>query len=99
VIPPWNKTPHKTTLKHGDLVRTMDDTGAFGMQVRVWVALYVTPEMIHGSIFASRPGIHLFKGYWYGKDPLNPRSYGKINSPHGVKIGKIRHHSQAVGIL
>lgn len=60
------------------------------------VALIVTKKDIKNGINASNPGLYLFRGYWYGKDPLNHASYGKIEGKIGRVVGRMRNHQQAV---
>jgi hypothetical protein len=47
---------------------------------------------------ARVPGWYLFRGYWYGQDPLRIDSYGKIERRVRSTlrlIGRVRSHYQA----
>lgn len=75
-------------MQHGDIVL---------INQRKAVALRVTPKDIQDGTDVLVPGIYPFAGYWYGKDPLNHKSYGKILSDRpmrGQSIGKVVSHSQ-----
>lgn len=76
-------------MKHGDIVV---------VQGRKAVALTVTPADLKKGINAPRAGIYPFAGYWYGKDPMNHKSYGKIlagrpNEQFRI-VGKVVGHPQ-----
>ena len=46
---------------------------------RSWVMLYINKNVIDSiSINATKPGFYCFGGMWYGNDPYNHKSYGKI---------------------
>ncbi len=69
-----------------------------GVRGRKCVCLYVSRQDIRLGINARRPGWHLFRGYWYGGDPLSIDSYGKIEGRvRGTLrvIGRVRSHHQA----
>lgn len=57
---------------------------------RLWVALYVCDHDIKAGINAKKPGVHLFGGMWYGRDPRKKTSFGKIIPARGVVIGTVR---------
>jgi len=81
-------------VKHGDLVSVIDTRHGHRCH-RLCVALNVTPRDISMGLNARVPGLYLFRGYWYGTDPLTPQSYGKIEGRHGKVIGRLRTHQQA----
>lgn len=62
----------------------------------VWfkvIVLRVTSAMIRrGTVDAPRPGLYGFHGMWYGDDPMDVRSYGKIDFGivRGVPMGKLK---------
>jgi hypothetical protein len=65
------------------------------------VVIQVTPKMIRrGTFDTSRPGLHLVRGYWHGKDPFDHRSYGKnegfAHSKRGPVVGRVTTHADAV---
>lgn len=62
------------------------------------VALMVTKLDIKRGINAKKPGLFLFRGYWHGHDPLNHKSYGKIENKAGRVAGRVRSHSQVVSL-
>jgi len=75
-------------MQHGDIVL---------VGKRKAVALRVSPLDIKKGTDVMIPGVYPFAGYWYGKNPLDHKSYGKIlsNMPlRGTPIGKVISHSQ-----
>lgn len=56
---------------------------------RLWVALRVSKVDIRKGIQAKKPGIYLFGGFWYGKNPQEISSFGKMMSLKGKVVGKI----------
>jgi hypothetical protein len=66
---------NQKTLAVGDVVTTDSDLGG-----RYWkIVLNITEEDIaQEEINANHAGLYLFYGMWYGSDPLDHRSYGKI---------------------
>ena len=52
-----------------------------GEQDRLWVELPVASADVQRGVNTRTPGLKLFTGLWYGKDPLDPRNYGKILEP------------------
>jgi hypothetical protein len=54
------------------------------------VILQVTQADILKGIDVKTPGLYLFSGMWYGKDPNNHMSFGKIQTPFGRVIGNLR---------
>lgn len=86
-------------MKHGDIVTITNEFGG-----RVYrnhcVVLMVTPKMIrHGIYDTHRPGLHLVRGYWYGTDPMDVRSYGKNEgtiqqNKRAVLVGRVESHEQ-----
>lgn len=62
---------------------------------RLWVGIVVTQADIdRGRVDARRPGLMLFTGMWYGRDPLTPASYGKMLPPNGFKpVGRVSRRS------
>ena len=73
-------------MRHGDLVV---------VEGRKGVALRVDRAEFNKGLNASGPGLHVFAGYWYGTDPLNIRSYGKILTHDG--IGKRGESAAVIG--
>lgn len=86
-------------MKAGDIVTIID-----GFAGRVYrqhcVVLMVTPKMIrHGIYDTHRPGLHLVRGYWYGTNPMDVRSYGKNEgtiqqNKRAVLVGRVESHEQ-----
>lgn len=73
-------------MRHGDLVVIGGRKG---------VALYVDQKEFNKGLNASRPGLHVFAGYWYGTNPLSLRSYGKVLTQDG--IGKSGESATVIG--
>lgn len=78
-------------LKDGKLVMTLEKDERYDHYITVgdvvtvpgytrhWVALYVTQTMIDNEeCDASREGLHLCGGMWYGNEPFSIKSYGKM---------------------
>lgn len=64
------------------------------------VVLRVTLKDIKtSSIQVRRPGLYVFSGYWYGKNPLDHRSFGKIHRKWGKPVGRAINHHQAKRFL
>ncbi|MBI6883159.1 hypothetical protein [Pseudomonas putida] len=60
---------------------------------RKGIALRVTAKDIKTTgVQVRRPGVYIFSGYWYGEDPKDFRSYGKIHHMKGFGryIGSIK---------
>ena len=84
-------------MKPGDIVELKGRDG----RPKLCVALMVTPKMIRrGTFDATRPGLHLVRGYWHGADPFDHRSYGKnegfAHSKRGPVLGRVTTHADAV---
>lgn len=78
---------------HGQLVSLPD-------YARKGVVLRVTLKDIKTTgVQVLRPGFYVFSGYWYGNDPLDFRSYGKIHGNRGRSLGKVTDHRQAKRLL
>lgn len=61
-----------------------------GPRDRLWVELPVTQADIDRGVMAAKPGLMLFTGMWYGDDPLDIHSYGKmIPTQHAKAVGRI----------
>lgn len=60
-------------IKSGYIVDTNDE-----YSYRKWIALYVSKKDIKNGMNCSTPGLYLFGGYWYGRNPNKTKSYGKI---------------------
>jgi len=80
-------------FRHGDIVRLSSRrSNAF------CVALMVSKNDIKRGVNALRPGIHLFRGYWYGKNPLSIKGFGKIEGPANKMTGsfvtRVESHKQ-----
>lgn len=54
--------------------------------LRFWIILDVTKEQIERGTNAEKPGLYAFSGMWYGDDPLNIGSFGKILPLNGGYI-------------
>ena len=58
----------------GDIIKNLEELGD-----RLWVVLEVTKKEIEeGAVDAEAAGLYGFGGMWYGEDPLDKASYGKI---------------------
>jgi hypothetical protein len=67
---------------------------------RKGIVLRVTLKDIKTSnVQVRRPGLYVFSGYWYGTNPLDFNSYGKIHHHHGRRLGTISKHQQAKKFL
>lgn len=42
----------------------------------------------------TRPGVYVFRGYWYGTDPTDYRSFGKFEGAAGKLVCKVKSHQQ-----
>lgn len=63
---------------------------------RKGVALKISMKDIQeGRVQVPHPGVWVFSGYWYGKDPLDVKSYGKVHGQQGKVVGRIRSHWHA----
>lgn len=62
---------------------------------RLWVRLSLTQAQIdHPSSLLDTPGDYLFTGMWYGDDPLDPDSYGKVVPVTGaIPVGRVSRRS------
>lgn len=62
---------------------------------RLWVGLMVTQGALNsGSVDALTPGLKLFTGMWYGDDPTDPNSFGKMVENRGaVPVGTVSRRS------
>jgi hypothetical protein len=61
---------------HDGLVVTIKNDNLIN---RNWVILFISKEIINNtSINALEEGYYAFGGMWYGDDPKNYKSYGKI---------------------
>jgi hypothetical protein len=54
------------------------------------VVLKVTKRGIKRGMNARRPGLYMFTGMWYGKNPNDHKSFGKILTPYGRVVGNVR---------
>lgn len=72
-----------TRIKHGDLI-------AIKGEARKYVALNITDVNCPRGLRSRVKGIHLFGGYWYGGDPLNPFGYGKMLDLKYVRKSELR---------
>lgn len=59
-------------------------------QRRRAVVLPVSKRDVLRGINADKPGLYMFSGMWYGKDPHNDYSFGKIQKPYGRVVGNLR---------
>lgn len=59
-------------------------------QRRHHVAFRVTKTDIARGMNARHPGMYLMTGMWYGHNPNEFSSFGKINKPLGRVIGHVR---------
>jgi hypothetical protein len=78
-------------MKKGDLVKVRRQDGG----TKICVALHVDRRAIQRGINVNRPGLYLFRGYWYGDDPFDFNCYGKIEGETGRVCGRLRSHRQA----
>jgi len=79
-----NKDRLKKETKVGDLILFRDDITEqykkHWSNERYWIVLEVTQEMIDTTgINTDKPGLYAFGGMWYGEDPMDVKSYGKID--------------------
>lgn len=84
-------------MKHGDLIvlkRFVNKNGV--SEDRKAVVLYVTKADIEEGMNALKPGLYAFHGMWYGKDPLDHRSYGKITEACGRIVGRVKKNDQRI---
>lgn len=84
-------------MKSGDIVELKWWDG----RPKLCVALMATPKMIRrGTFDTTRPGLHLVRGYWHGKDPACIHSYGKnegfARSSRGRVVGRISTHAENI---
>ncbi len=54
------------------------------------VAVFITKADIVRGTNASHPGIYLLGAMWYGRNPNDRNSFGKILLPRGRVIGNVR---------
>lgn len=54
------------------------------------VVLHVSTRKMLTGVNVSKPGLYMFSGMWYGKDPHNDYSFGKIQKPYGRVVGNLR---------
>lgn len=68
-----------------------------GTLPRLWVGLRVTQADIDRGYFAGKPGLYLFSGMWYGDDPTDKRSFGKMVplacGSGAVRVGTVSRRS------
>jgi hypothetical protein len=80
-------------MKEGDIVRILDKNR------RLCVLINVTKADLRKGLNAHKTGLHLFRGYWYGINPLSHKSYGKIEGHVDdyllKKLGRMKYHKQA----
>lgn len=72
-------------MRPGDLVRLRPCH-------RHWIALRVTLSDIKKGLDVFKPGIHIFGGFWYGRDPLQKDGYGKVLPGTGKVVGRLRRN-------
>jgi len=62
-------------MKSGQLISFAHDSG------NCWIILEVTLEMYRRSRYfrwnGYTPGFYAFRGFWYGRNPLSHKSFGK----------------------
>ena len=78
-------------MREGNLVRVRGSN-------RLWVTLLVNHNDIRNGMNVKQPGIYLFGGMWYGRDPNNKASFGKIISARGVVVGNVRKTRKLSGL-
>lgn len=84
-------------MKHGDLIILNKFVNKYGYhRRRKAVVLQVTQKDIDSGIDALKPGLYAFHGFWYGKDPLSIKSYGKMVYPVGQVIGRAKKNSKVI---
>lgn len=83
-------------MKHGDIVTFSERIGLNPSRRKrvLGVALYVSLLKIRSGINVCKPGVYVFRGYWYGNNPKHAASYGKIEGRVGTVIGTVRNHAQ-----
>jgi hypothetical protein len=75
------KPIHQHAFVPGTVVMIKDKNAAVfpGLRPRHWVVLNVTQEEVDKTgINTDRAGLHGFGGMWYGDEPMDNHSYGKI---------------------
>jgi hypothetical protein len=80
-------------MHHGQLV-SLPGYSRKGVVLRV-----TKKDMKTTGVQVMRPGLYVFSGYWYGTDPLDFRSYGKIHHHRGRTLGRVRSHAYAKRLL
>lgn len=88
-------------MRVGDLVSKLErwhNAGRVRYYIRYCIVLNVTKQHLKNGINAYKPGLHLFRGYWYSNRPFEIESFGKIegraDDGDGKVIGRIRNHQQ-----
>ena len=77
------------------LYRRFADRRPFNRSTRLWIRLTLTQAQVERPTSLLRlPGDYLFTGMWYGDDPLNPDSYGKVVPVAGaLPVGRVSRRS------
>jgi hypothetical protein len=83
-------------MKHGDIVSV---NGRYCIALLVSKRLCSRATRALDRVQVSKPGVYLFSGYWYGKDPLDVKSFGKICGKQGRVVGRVRSHEQLIKLL
>lgn len=76
-------------MKAGDLVafiKFFDSDSGLIVNPVVCIVLNVTQSDLDRGLNADETGLHLFRGFWYGDDPLDIKCYGKIEGDIYSKI-------------
>lgn len=84
-------------MRSGDLIIIKKFVNKNGFrEERKAVVLEVSKKDIDNGLNVLKPGLYAFHGMWYGKDPLDHRSYGKIAEACGRIVGNVRGRHQRV---
>lgn len=84
-------------MKHGDIVSL--SSGVYCVALTVTKTMCSRATRADQRILVSKPGLYLFAGYWYGRDPLDVKSYGKMYGTSGRVVGRVRSHNQLTKLL
>lgn len=83
----------RQNLKPGMIIRFEEDLD--NTTARDWVVLSVTQKHLQreGCMNAEKSGLYAFGGMWYGDDPLDVNSYGKIRCLYDYKHVYLIHEN------
>lgn len=64
-------------MKSGQIISFVDDLPGY-----YWIVLEITSEQYTNSRYLRWtgyvPGFYAFRGFWYGRNPLSHKSFGKM---------------------